>query len=466
MKKKTGFGISLLLLIVILIAVFSMGQSTESTELKRTPLVPNDGISKNDSIWIITDVHYLSPSLSDNGENFTYIKQTAAGKELNYPEQRMEALLWQIEQERPKILIVSGDLTLNGEKQSALDLADYFKQIEQLGTQVYVIPGNHDISNGWARKFTGDSQEKTAQILPQDFQNIFTDMGYTEAYSLDGGSLSYAVQPFTDLILLMLDTSVYSATEGSGAPPSNGRLKEDTLVWIESILKEAQETRATVLPILHHNLLEHNDFMTNGFTLDNTQAVQELFAKYETSVSFSGHTHVQDIALQNIGNQAVYDVTTAAFSIMTPSIGEITIDNHQFSYQKQALEMNRWAEETEQTDKNLLNYEEYAANLFVQDGIDMGLRQMIEEQWYENVDSDEVSAFIGENNRLFFGGASSQISSTEAEQLKQTPAYQSIKEYSRGFLLRYTDNILKLDGQSDLTLTIPLPKFTEKMSSR
>lgn len=464
MKKKMIAGTSLLLLIGVLVFVFGMGmgESTKSTELKRNPFVPTEAISKTDSIWIITDTHYLSPSLSDNGENFDYIKETSAGKELNYPAERMETLIWQIEKERPKILIVSGDLTLNGEKQSALELADYFEQIEQLGTQVYVIPGNHDISNGWARKFAGDSQEKTAQILPQDFQHIFTDMGYTEAYSLDEHSLSYAVQPYTDLILLMLDTNVYSQTEGKGAPPSTGLLKDETLVWMESVLKEAKETGATVLPVLHHNLLEHNDFMTNGFTLDNAQVVQELFAKYEANVAFSGHTHVQDIASEE---KTLYDITTAAFSIMTPSIGQITINGNQLNYQKQTLDVDSWAAETNQMDEQLLHYADYATSLFVEDGINMGLRQIIEEQWYEKADPDEVSAFVGENNRLFFSGDSSQISFAEAELLKQTTAYQAIKEYSRGFLLRYTDNILNLDEQSDLTLTIPLSHFTENMSS-
>lgn len=451
MKKKTAAGISLLLLIGVLVFIVGMGQPIESTKLKRDPLVPTEILTKTDSIWIITDIHYLSPSLSDNGENFDYIKKTSAGKELDYPSERMEALIWQVEKEQPNVLLVSGDLTLNGEKQSALDLAGYFQDIEQLGTQVYVIPGNHDISNGWARKFSGDNQEKTAQILPKDFQHIFSDMGYTEAYSVDEHSLSYAVQPYTDLILLMLDTNIYSQTEGKGAPPLNGLLKDETLVWVESLLQEAYESRATVLPILHHNLLEHNDFMTNGFTIDNAPAVQELFIEYDAKVAFSGHTHVQDIAHKE---ETLYDITTAAFSIMTPSIGEITIDNNQFSYQKKALEMDQWANETRQTDVNLLHYEEYATNAFVQDGISMGLRQIIEEQWYDAVDLDEVSAFVGENNRLFFSGEGSHLTAKHIEDLKQSSAYKSIQQFSKGFLLRYTNAILKSDEQSDLNMTL------------
>lgn len=420
---------------------------------KSDPFVPTESLSKNDAIWVITDLHYLSPSLSDEGESFTFIKETSAGKELDYPAQRMEALIWQIEKERPKLLLVSGDLTLNGEKQSAVELADYFQQIEQFGTQVYVIPGNHDISNGWARKFVGEDQEKTDQILPEDFQSIFSDMGYQDAYTLDEHSLSYAVQPYTDLILLMLDTNVYSQTEGKGAPPSNGRLEKETLTWIESVFEDAKKSGATVLPVLHHNLLEHNDFMTKGFTLDNNEEVKALFLKYDIPVVFTGHTHVQDIAHEE---NTLYDVTTAAFSVMTPSIGKVTFDNNQVSYEKQAVDMEAWASETNQTDNNLSNYTDYATNLFVEDGINMGLRQMIEEQWHDDSYAEEVGAFVGESNRLFFSGESSQMSTKELKLMKESQGYQLIKKHSKGFLLRYMDNILKSDGHSDLELSVHL----------
>ena len=51
--------------------------------------------------------------------------------------------------ERPKALLVIEDLTFNGEYQSFIDLAHFFKQIESLGTKVLVEPGNHDIADEW-----------------------------------------------------------------------------------------------------------------------------------------------------------------------------------------------------------------------------------------------------------------------------------------------------------------------------
>lgn len=42
-----------------------------------------------DEIWIITDLHYLSQDLFDDGEAFSYIEKTAAGKDLRYGKERM-----------------------------------------------------------------------------------------------------------------------------------------------------------------------------------------------------------------------------------------------------------------------------------------------------------------------------------------------------------------------------------------
>src|SRR5574344_957357 len=128
-------------------------------------------LTDQDKIWIITDLHYLSQDLFDDGEAFSYVEKTAAGKDLRYGKEQMEALVEQVEREHPSLLLVSGDLSLNGEKQSMVELAQYFSQIEEKGTEVLVIPGNHDIASGWARAFKGNQQEVTDQVTAQQFED-------------------------------------------------------------------------------------------------------------------------------------------------------------------------------------------------------------------------------------------------------------------------------------------------------
>lgn len=180
--------------------------------------------------WVITDLHYLSPSLHDkDGDAYQHIKNTGAGKDFDYGAERMQALTQQIDQDKPDVLIISGDLTLNGEYQSMLDLAEYFKNIEALGTDVFVIPGNHDIASGWAREFKGEAFIKTQQILAQDFATIFNEFGYREAISRDSDSLSYVATINHNYWLLMIDSNLYSDVEGVGAPKVIGLLNKTTL---------------------------------------------------------------------------------------------------------------------------------------------------------------------------------------------------------------------------------------------
>lgn len=112
----------------------------------------------------------------------------------------MEALVEQVEREQPSLLLVSGDLTLNGEKQSMVELAQYFTRIEEKGTEVLVIPGNHDIASGWARAFKGDQQIVTDQVTAQQFAELFVNHGYQQASSRDKASLSYLAKPFQCLV--------------------------------------------------------------------------------------------------------------------------------------------------------------------------------------------------------------------------------------------------------------------------
>lgn len=164
-------------------------------------------VSSELHLYVATDLHYLSPSLHDNGEAFhTYIK-SGDSKLLHYSEQLTDAWIAQVIHAQPKAVILSGDLTNNGEKISHRELASKLNQIEDAGIEVYVIPGNHDILNPWARSFKGDKQYVADYITSKEFVSIYKKFGYDKALSIDNNSLSYVAKVSNELWLLMLDTS-------------------------------------------------------------------------------------------------------------------------------------------------------------------------------------------------------------------------------------------------------------------
>ena len=73
-------------------------------------------------------------------------------------------------------MLVSGDLTFNGEYQNFVDLIHFFKPIESLGTKILVEPGNHNIADGWARKFIGKQNYKTRQPTATEFLSLLSPL--------------------------------------------------------------------------------------------------------------------------------------------------------------------------------------------------------------------------------------------------------------------------------------------------
>lgn len=419
-------------------------------------------VNQKDKIWVISDTHYLSDTLHDDGEKFEFIKKTAAGKDLDFPRERLEALIWQVQQERPKVLIVSGDLTLNGEYQSAKELADYFKEIEALGTAVYVIPGNHDIADGWAQSYQGKEVKRVKQILPGDFAELFAEMGYEEAISRDKDSLSYAVKPFEDLLLVMIDTNKYINDVSRSNPTTSGKLRPKTSDWLETVFTKASQEGLKVIPVMHHNLIHHNAKINQGFTIDKSEEVQEFFGKHGVEVVLTGHIHAQDIASIDYQGRKIYDIATGSFASLSNSIGELKLANNQLTYQRQPLKLTDWARETNQKDVRLLNYDNYSQELFRLDGEGMAHRQIYEENWYEEESAQVVAEFVGRMNNRYFDGFDYIAEESQLAAIKKEAGYQLLSQQPESFLLQYIETILADWDTNDVEVQLPLNPLTQK----
>ncbi len=82
---------------------------------------------------VATDLHYLSPELIERGGLFEEMLRTGDGKQTDYIGQLTDAFLEEVIEEKPQGLILSGDLTFNGEKKSHEELAGKLKRVEEAG---------------------------------------------------------------------------------------------------------------------------------------------------------------------------------------------------------------------------------------------------------------------------------------------------------------------------------------------
>lgn len=441
MKKK------IVLLLGAIVAILLIWSAIAS---QRQQSYVEAALRDQDKIWIITDLHYLSQDLFDDGEAFSYIEKTAAGKDLRYGKERMEALVEQVEREHPSLLLVSGDLTLNGEKQSMVELSQYFTQIEEKGTEVLVIPGNHDIASGWARAFKGDQQIVTDQVTAQQFSDIFDDHGYQQASSRDQVSLSYLGKPFSNAWFLMIDSNIYSDGYGKGAPPTNGRIKKETLDWIEVQLQAAKEAGVNLIPVVHHNVLQQNAMLSKGYTLDNAADLKALFNQYGIQFGFSGHTHSQNIVEEDLGQVSYTEVVNGAFSIYPAVIGQLSLGNASIHYQKTQLDMASWTEKHQPSDPNLQDHVKYLQTVFDNTSDIMVHNVLNDERWYDGETADAISHFIMPANRAYFSGE--KLNQTWLDEtVFPSQAYQTLQAASpRSFLADYLDVIIKRSQGRDV----------------
>ena len=149
------------------------------------------------TIWLASDLHYLSPKLTDNGIRFQNRMLASDGKLTEHSAEIVERFLQLAAEQKPDALILSGDLTYDGEKQSLRELAKLLKKVQDAGVSVLVIPGNHDIAYPFARKYSGESSELVDNIPQEDFIKLCGAFGYRSALSADEVA-GLAAQKFID----------------------------------------------------------------------------------------------------------------------------------------------------------------------------------------------------------------------------------------------------------------------------
>ncbi|MBQ7536183.1 MAG: metallophosphoesterase [Stomatobaculum sp.] len=271
-----------------------------------------------DLVWIASDIHYVSPKMTDCGPAFRERLDRDDGKDLEDIDQILDRWIEEVLEARPGTVILSGDLVMDGETENHRELAEKLKRLQEDGITVLVIPGNHDIAvTMWAASYQGDRKEPAETPMNrEEFLEIWHSFGYDTASASDAASLSYLYKTDEKHWFLMLDSAIYE-------PEAlvEGRIREETLLWMEEILKQAGEENAQVIPVSHHNLLNESRLYRTMCTLNNWQETVGLAEKYRLPVWFSGHLHLQRIRsyLPEPGappEQRITEIVNGAFSMV------------------------------------------------------------------------------------------------------------------------------------------------------
>lgn len=376
------------------------------------------------TIFVASDIHYMSKELYDGGEAFKKYMESSNGRNFLYIDEVVRAFAYEAEGQKPDALVISGDLTNNGEKTNHLALAERLRELEEnSGTKVYIIPGNHDIDNPWARKFVKKKMKEVESVIPEEFAEIYHEFGYGEAISRDEFTLSYLVAPSESLWILMLDTNLYRSNRQNDSPTVGGALFEETLEWIEECTNLAREKGAEIITVSHHNLLKHSENRYFGYTISQNERALEVYEKLNILLNLSGHIHAQSIKSQDFENGTFYDIVTGTMSSYPARYGVLKYyPGKEFTYDTFSVDVETWAKDKGETDPNLLDFNNYSKNLYLAFAYERYYSNLVKEGKYSEREMDEMAKTMSLVNALRFAGLS-EGDDHLIDEIKASPGY-------------------------------------------
>lgn len=319
------------------------------------------------TLFVTSDIHFLDPGLIADMDEFEKMCRNGDGKMTHIAPELTDALIEETLAARPDALILSGDLTYNGERDSHRELARRLEVLPENGIPVYVIPGNHDVNNPASRSFDGKEFEPVRNVSAKGFARNYQKLGYGSALYRDKESLSYIAPISKDVWLAMLDTCDYEESEGW--QPDDSSIAASTLAWLETCLEAAKQQGVTVVSVTHYSLIDQNRALRHSYTIRNNDALLALYAKYGIRLNLSGHIHAQHIQHDSPpeGQPPIYDIASSSLAVYTNQYGILDfVPGKSYDYRTKELDMEAWAQRNDPDNRKLLGFSDYSYDFFYQ----------------------------------------------------------------------------------------------------
>jgi 3',5'-cyclic AMP phosphodiesterase CpdA len=265
-------------------------------------------------IAVLSDLHYMDPSLlkADGSAFQMYLMQDP--KLLAESGAILQQIIRNLSAEKPDLVLISGDLTKDGELISHKSLLRQLQILRSNHIKVLVIPGNHDINNPDAKSFDGDNAVPVATITPENFKSLYAEFGYKNAIARDANSLSYVSEPLKDLRILAIDANEYYNNTPLYCVVA-GTIKDATMEWAKKQLADAKAKGKTVIGMMHHGIIEHfpgESAIFPDYLVDNWGDKADELMQAGLKIIFTGHFHSNDAIQRTTGNLSLVDIETGS----------------------------------------------------------------------------------------------------------------------------------------------------------
>lgn len=272
-------------------------------------------------IAIISDLHVMAPQLlvHDGSAMEDYLARDR--KMLHESAEILDTLVSEILTLKPHLVLVTGDLTKDGERVSHELVAAQLHRMVDAGIQVLVVPGNHDINNPDAKVFDGDSTMPADTISRSEFAEIYRDMGYDKQSRRDPDTLSYCRDVTDSLTILAIDACMdrlntfVSRGDTRDHTKASGSLEASSQQWLVEQATNATAAGRRVIAMMHHHLVPHfhmEDTLAAPYMVAEASQLCHSLVDAGVHVIFTGHLHISDISQTSMREGEMVEIATAA----------------------------------------------------------------------------------------------------------------------------------------------------------
>ena len=312
---------------------------------------------------MLSDTHYISRRmLCDPNDKDTLIKIETTEQAILQAAEEFDTL------------IISGDLTDDGDRPSHEDFVEFLRSVKAKGKKIYVIFATHDfhhhrayvrkhgdtkaefVSCPWEQPYfdpkevrwkdyvkpeykNWSEEDCTPQLeescTPEEIWEMYREFGFDDAISADEGSFSYCVDLDEKTRCLMLN-DIFRNEEA--LHDISATYTPSCLRWMRKMIDEAKAEGKFIFVCSHHPFMPSVPIHRLGTGNRNLRspAAGHMLADMGITLAFTGHTHVNNVGfLESPKGNIMCDVMTGSTRFYPPTYRRVDLDgqNNRLNYE-------------------------------------------------------------------------------------------------------------------------------------
>lgn len=272
--------------------------------------------------YLITDTHYFKNDIGAYGEEyerFMDFEQKCFAETQNINDAVFD---WLAKADDADILLIAGDLTFNGEKESHRAFTALLRDFrEKTGKRVYVVTAGHDF-NDKPFGFNENGRFNPEGTKFSELYDYYREFGYDDAIEFNREHLSYVAQLSEDVRLLVICNDI----DGQ----KHITYDDEFLGWIEAQAKKAQADGQMMIAMEHYPVLAGQPVLAliGDARQAESQKLIDTLADNGVHLIFTGHMHNQSInVVETAQGNKFYDVCTGCTIGRPAYIRRVTIED-------------------------------------------------------------------------------------------------------------------------------------------